>query len=726
MAGRIFLGALWGWCMLAASPAQAQFAFQYDQSIPVTGAERTLAMPWGGGLNAAQYNTLDLNGDTQSDLVIYDRTANQVRTFIFRAGKYEYNPAYELQFPSGISSWLLLRDFNCDGRKDIFTSDPFGIRAFVNTTRGNGPLSWRPYNNGDPVFTKGFSGNINLKVNETDIPAIDDVDGDGDLDILNFRFVGFNTVEYHRNFARERTGTCDSLQLERITQTFGGFEDCSCGRIAFGQTCGQPGGGRSQHAGGKSLLLLDMNNDGDQELVYSEESCSQLYMLENTGTAATAKFESYQTFPSAQPVAIPFFPAAYFEDVDGDGRRDLLATPTQYARSFSTIDFQRSNWFYKNKGTNDAPQFTFVTNQFLQSEMIDVGDFSTPACFDFDNDGDQDLFVGFYADTNSKGGIYLYENIGQTTAAFRLLSTDFAGLNLLNLYNFKPQFSDLNRDGKADLVFTATHLQSGQTSLYFLPNRATAGLDVSTTTLQTTAVRIGQNENLTLVDVDLDGAPDALWGRSNGSLQFWRNVGTGSIPDFALTGDAFLGLAASTSRQNLTTAAGDLDGDGNTDLVVGDPFGTVVIYPHFRSGNAAPVADWLVLDGKVVTRRNLGGRVWPAVVDLFPDARPALLLGNTLGGLSVLRPTDQTELDDDPTITIYPNPVPSTANLFIRTDRAVQVQFFTTLGQPLHEPITIAANQSTPLHPGRLAPGLYLVRITSRGKSYGRRVVVTR
>jgi len=35
-----------------------------------------------------------------------------------------------------------------------------------------------------PILTIGFSGNINLQVNGTDIPAIDDIDGDGDLDLF--------------------------------------------------------------------------------------------------------------------------------------------------------------------------------------------------------------------------------------------------------------------------------------------------------------------------------------------------------------------------------------------------------------------------------------------------------------------------------------------------------------------------------------------------------------
>jgi hypothetical protein len=725
MTKKRFVSVLWFSVLCGFVLAQPPFAYQLDQSIPVEANGRVLAMPWAGGLNSAQYNTIDLNGDAQADLVLYDRTANKLLTYLFRGSSYEYAPEFERALPRGLSQWVLLRDFNCDGRKDIFTSDPFGIRIFVNSTRGNGPLTWRPYDGGNPLFTKGFSGNINLKVNETDIPAIDDIDGDGDLDVLNFRFVGLNTVEYHKNFSRERTGTCDSLQMERVTQNFGGFEDCTCGRIAFGQSCAQLGGGRTQHAGGKSLLTLDLDNDGDRELLFSEESCAQLYMLPNNGSAATAQFNSFTPFPTGTPVAIPFFPAAYFEDVDGDSRKDLLVTPTQYIRNFALLDFQRSNWFYKNTGTNTAPQFTFSGNQFLQSEMIDVGDYSTPALFDFDGDGDDDLFVGFFANTSFRGSIYLYENVGQGPPAFRLVTSDFANLSLVSLYNFKPMFSDLNGDGKIDLAFTATGAQSGQTALFFLPNEASNRLNVSASNLQTTSFRLGQSENLSLVDVDLNGLPDILLGRANGSLQLWRNTGSGGVPAFTAATDSFLGLGASTSRQTPTTAAADLDGDGNTDLIVGDQAGRISIFPDFRAGTAQPVTDWFTLGSEPVPDMNFGGRVWPTVANLFNDARPGLIVGNTLGGLFVLRPADQSELGQEPTITLYPNPVRQSETLFIKVDRNAQIQFFTVVGQPVNEPLAVVANQPLPLSPNRLAAGLYIVRITVRGTNYARRVVIT-
>ena len=43
--------------------AYAQFTYVLDQSIPVETDKGTLNMPWAGGLNASQYNTMYLNED---------------------------------------------------------------------------------------------------------------------------------------------------------------------------------------------------------------------------------------------------------------------------------------------------------------------------------------------------------------------------------------------------------------------------------------------------------------------------------------------------------------------------------------------------------------------------------------------------------------------------------------------------------------------------------------
>jgi hypothetical protein len=712
-----------------AYPTKAQFTYVLDQSIPVEVNGKAIALPWAGGLNATQVNTMDLNGDNKQDLVLFDRTANKILTFLNESDSYVYAPDFEELFPSEITQWVLLRDFNCDGEKDIFTSDPFGIVVFVNTTKPGQKLSWRSFNPGFPLLTKGFSGNVNLKVNDSDLPAIDDVDGDGDLDILNVRFIGNGTIEWHKNLTVERTGKCDSLQLERVTQNFGQFEECECGKFAFGQTCASlAGGGRTQHAGGKALLAIDLNNDGDREILFSEESCARVYMLENVGTPQNALMTSAIPFPSPNPINFLIFPASFLEDLDFDGKMDLIASPNIPTRfSFST-NFRESVWFYKNTGTVQLPQFTLLRTNFLQEEMIELGENAVPAFIDADGDRDLDLFISNYISSNLSSTVYFYENIGTPEfAKFKLITKDFNNLSFSNFINLKIQFADLNGDATLDFVFTGTTPQNGNTTLFFFPNRSTGWLDLSGQSIQSTDFNIGQSENILVVDVNQDGLNDILLGKSTGAVQYWKNLGPAGQFNFSLETGSFLGLAASTDRQNPALAAGDLDADGRGDLVLGNQRGQLTIYGDFRAQNTTinGVTDMVYNSlTEEYLSKNLGGRIWPTVVNLFNSDKPSLVIGNALGGIHVLKNEESKTLPEEPVVDLFPNPVERNGTMKIKADRNMTVEFFTSLGQRFSQSYFIPANQEYPVMLSGLSSGMYLARFTYNGKTLSKRFVV--
>jgi len=701
----------------------AQFTYSIDQSIPVEINGKSLSMAWAGGLNSAQINTIDFDGDGKQDMVIYDRAAAKILPFRNTGNKYEYAPDYEILFPASVNAWMLLRDFNCDGKKDLFTSDPFGMAVFVNNTKPGQQLSWREFNPGFPLLTEGFNGNINLKINDVDIPAIDDVDNDGDLDILAMRFVGIGTVEWHKNMSVENTGKCDSLQLQRVTQTYGGVEECICGVFAFGGEPCDTSGGRVQHVGGKSLLNIDIDNDGDRDLLYSEETCPSLYLFRNNGTKDNAVFNSAVNFPQPSSANFPLFPTPYFEDVDFDGLADLVVSPNLYSRTYDNIIVRNSLWLYKNTGTAQQPTFTLTKNNFLQEEMIDVGDYSVPALIDTDNDGDLDLFIGFYGNENFRGSIYFFENTGTSSApAFKLINNDYGGLTFFMVYNVKPQFADMNDDGRLDMTFTATSLQDGITSLYYIPNKADKGFDPNFAAIAQTAVKIGQPENICVTDVNRDGIPDLLIGKATGALQYWQNnANNGLFDQVTMKNGSYLGLGNSTSRQNPAVAVGDLDADGLEDMIIGDQRGNLNFYGDYRNFDitiSQPQAAVLYNGiSKEYIDPNFAGKARPTVANIFNSSNPAVVVGNTLGGLVVLRNDGGVDLSADPVVGVGPNPLTRGEDLKIRSDRNTKVQIFSVLGQKMSEQIFIPANQDYPLPLKELAAGLYIARFTFPGKS---------
>ncbi|HEX5171582.1 MAG TPA: hypothetical protein VFW11_20530, partial [Cyclobacteriaceae bacterium] len=89
---RILLGLLLLCCPFL---VKSQFTYVIDQTIPVKNTDgNNLSLPWAGGLNATQYNTLDINGDSKADLILFDRTANKAITFLNENDHYIYTPQY--------------------------------------------------------------------------------------------------------------------------------------------------------------------------------------------------------------------------------------------------------------------------------------------------------------------------------------------------------------------------------------------------------------------------------------------------------------------------------------------------------------------------------------------------------------------------------------------------------------------------------------------------------
>ena len=90
------LRSLWFFLLFLSVSLQAQFTYVMDQTIPVKDEQgNQLALPWGGGLNAAHYNTMDLDGDGAEDLVLFDRMGDKVQTFLSRENKWHYSPEFE-------------------------------------------------------------------------------------------------------------------------------------------------------------------------------------------------------------------------------------------------------------------------------------------------------------------------------------------------------------------------------------------------------------------------------------------------------------------------------------------------------------------------------------------------------------------------------------------------------------------------------------------------------
>lgn len=710
------------------------FTFKFDNSLKIIQNGQTLPNAFAGGLNAPQFSTCQLDNDGVEDLVVFDRTANKLYTFLAQkdnAGKFfwQYSPQYETAFPK-ISNWILLRDYNLDGKKDIFTFTSSGIKVYQNTSTNN--LSFKLM--ADPIFSTGYSGKLNLYMSSTDIPAIADIDNDGDLDIVVFDPSG-NFTAFHKNYSFENYKNAKVLEFRRVGDCWGGFLKEHFDDMVFNQPCGenpQPlenpfpksSSAKVLHAG-NSLLLLDLNGDGLKDVLYGHVTQNRVASLLNTGTVNQAKFSSGNyNYPDIYPVNFPVFPAIYYEDLDFDGIRDLITSPNGYDNALQTVDYQNSVWFYKNKGKEDKPDFSFIQKNILQNTMVDLGENSAPIFADIDGDGDQDLLVGNAGnrvETGYRANVYLFENKGNNT--FELTNSDFMGISKsLQLFDIKPFITDMNADGVDDFGFISNSFKG--VNIRYFPNKSQQGkafdLKLSEGVILSPIQSLSNGDSPLFFDLNKDGLKDLFIGKGSGRLEYYKNTGTAKSPIYSLENEEFGGIISDYITGNISLAAADLNGDGKEELIMGNKSGYLKIYKNITEQNPLKmVADssniFDDLTGKYASIQ-LGGGLNVAVADLNNDQIPDLMIGTNTGGLRWLKNTSKfiiTANEEPMDLVVFPNP--TNRYLSVQNPSIGDYELFNIAGRRIFAQKNTQTNQEITFDLTAQNDGIYFLKISVDG-----------
>lgn len=736
-------------CLLIVPTVFAQtYSFRWDSSPTVKIGHQTLQNPWAGGQNSAQFSKMNLDNDALEDLVVFDRSSHQVMTFLaVRQGEgvvWQHAPRYESRFPADLLHWMLLIDYDRDGRKDLFTSAIGGIRVFRNAPSNDG-FEWQKV--ADPLQTQGFSGRFNLYVQATDLPAITDLDDDGDIDILAFDFSG-NTIELHQNFSIEQKSN-EPFIFRKVITNWGRFFKEHCNDFKFDQdpiTLAQEkfSNARIQHAG-NAIWVGDLNGDGRKDLLHGHVTCTNLAKLNNSGSNdIAARMSSFDKgFPLQNPADFQVFPSAYIEDLDGDGRRDMVVTPSSLDYSKNPlINLRQSNWFYRNEGTPTTPNFILKQTDFLQSTMLDLGQNAAPALADADGDGDLDLWIG-YAGTRTERGyrssVWFFQNTGSPSQAqFELVTTDFLGLsdrifaqeNLL-LTDTKPFFADLNADGSLDMGFWANTFK-GMT-LRFLPNTAPRGkamsFDANKLTTLPSPPNFVNGDNVLFHDFDHDGLLDLLVSKNTGNVEQYRNIGSPIAPQYKLLSDTFGGMTVDFEKRGQGMVIADLNGDRKPELLMGDLMGILRVYNDFEKPTLSLKPDSNLIFNDFTNKsqfQKVGMEALPAVGDLDGDGLPELLVGVNGGGLRLLKNISPrlTPSPQQAELVVYPNP--TSGFVYIRNPTEGHVELISVTGQLLGRQAIGKSVEEASFDLSRLPAGVYFVRLLGTTSQTTRKIIVAR
>jgi len=446
-------------------------------------------------------------------------------------------------------------------------------------------------------------------------PQIRDIDGDGDQDLFIQEYSG-------RIIFFENVGTPHKALFQWRSNAFQGLE------------------------AGEWYRFTDLDSDGDADLL-TEEIFSYIRYYRNEGSLTEPRFvlaaDSLRDV-NGDPIFSDRQNIPNITDIDCDGRLDLLigrltGTITQYSEV--------------GRDENGLPRFIHVTDRFQNIEIVaefgpggalpgripggnpagSLHGANTLALADLDADGDSDLFWGDFFEA----GLLYIENEG--TCKRPDLDGEpiqFPPNNplLTSGYN-APALADMDADGDLDMLVGVLGgaFNPNRTTidnLYYLEHTMAGEFEIRTSRFLT-SIDVGSESVPVFVDLDSDGDYDLLVsnkidqsGRTTGHMFRFENTGSARVPEFELRGTMPI-----EGSFHYSPAFGDLDGDGEVDMILGNWRANLALYwgrnGEFKSDSTFDVT---------LTRGTNGA---PALVDIDADGDLDLFVGEASGELNFYR-----------------------------------------------------------------------------------------
>ncbi len=466
----------------------------------------------------------DVDGDGDLDLV---------------AGNYN-NQINKLYLNKGFGSAAINIGSNVESTQSVALADVDGD-GDLDVVKGNNGKNKLYLNKGYGVFPTTGIGIYSPYANTQSV-ALADMDGDGDPDLVvgndGKNTLHLNTGKPPNFFANGTDIGSDSNDTESIALADvdgDGDLDLVAGNqdeinklylnIGGGSVFASTGTGKdigSDQNSTQSVALADVDGDGDLDLVAGNQNeRNKLYLnIGGDSVFASTGSDIGSDNASTQSVALA--------DMDGDGKVDVVAG-----------NYEQVNKLYLNPGSGAA--FASVTGTPIGSDEDDTFAVSLA---DMDGDGDVDVVAGNVQQSklclNDGSGVF-------ATTGTAIGSGEYS--------TYSVALGDMDGDGDVDLV---EGKGNGQNKLYL--NNASGGF-------ATAGTPFGSGGDSTvavaLADVDGDGDLD-LVAANNGSkhTKLYLNIGGDSIFN---EGTAFINDTGSVS----SLALGDMNGDGDVDVVVG-------------------------------------------------------------------------------------------------------------------------------------------------------------
>ncbi len=468
------------------------------------------------------------------------------------------------------------------------------------------------------AYAHPFLGGLNLPR-----PQLADIDDDGDLDLFVQEYSG-NVMFF------EQTGTPDAPRYVWRTDA---YQDVDIGEW---------------------YLFVDVDGDGDLDLL-GEERFSLVRMYQNQGDRATPRFELLTERlmdNEGEPVFADRQNIPKVADLDCDGRLDLMV-----GRVEGTIT--RNEMVELDQ--QGAPVFRHLEDRFQGIEIIGqvlggptpgtspsgssgagnrgtLHGANTMAFVDFDGDGDLDLFWGDFFEP----GLLLIENRGSCRSpSLRSEPIPFPPNDPVRTSGYNaPAFGDLDGDGDVDLLVGVLGgaFNPNNTSVdNFLQLERTGARRLELRTRRfLSQVDVGSESFPAFADIDADGDLDLFLSNKiepgdtrAGRVFFFENIGSATRPRLQLRGP----VAEFSSAYHYAPAFGDLDADGDLDILMGSWDDELQMVLN-EGDSSSP--SWVVADPEIA-KLTRGRNAVPALGDIDADGDLDLFVGESSGELNFYR-----------------------------------------------------------------------------------------
>lgn len=424
------------------------------------------------------------------------------------------------------------------------------------------------------------------------------------------------------------------------------------------------------------VLFFDYNKDGKADLFTYTTGGIKVY--KNTGTASSLSFTLAKSLltsnynPSGSPSIANIYcnPVGLpgITDIDGDGDLDILTYSVfgikmEYHKNMSKERYGHADSLVYDMvddcwGDIQESTCTVYLSQCpypkMYHDIVDGGvkkvlhAGSCIMCFDRDGDADKDLILGDVSCTDvsyvENGGSSTNAHITDTTKMYPNYPNK-ASTTTIKMNSFPcTYYLDVDNDGFGDLIASPNSVagaENYQSVWYYKNTSTTPTVNFSLqkkNLLQEDMIEVGEGSYPVLFDADADGKKDLIIGNLGyytgninvSKLAYYKNIGTTTAPSFSLITRDYQGLSA-YGIYAMAPTFGDLDNDGDQDLIIGAYDGTLHYFENSAGASNPAVFTTHVGSYKTI---DVGNFAFPQIVDVDKNGTLDLLIGSQNGRLA--------------------------------------------------------------------------------------------